>query len=96
MAPPKKNGGAPPQGELAKRIDQQFGSLDKFIEKFNTITAAVQGSGWGWLGYDATEDRLKIATCSNQDPLSTLGLVPLLGIDVWVFYRKIKTILMKY
>jgi len=83
LSPPKKNGGVPPQGDLAKRIDQQFGSLDKFIEKFNTTTGAVQGSGWGWLGYDAAEDRLKIATCANQDPLSTLGLVPLLGIDVW-------------
>jgi Fe-Mn family superoxide dismutase len=83
LAPSKHGGGAPPSGEVGQRLNQQFGSLDKFIEKFNTTTAAVQGSGWGWLGYDAAEDRLKIATCPNQDPLSTLGLVPLLGIDVW-------------
>lgn len=45
--------------------------------------AAVQGSGWGWLGYNKAEDRLVITSCANQDPLSTTGLIPLLGIDVW-------------
>jgi Fe-Mn family superoxide dismutase len=83
LAPTKKGGGVPPSGEIGQRINQQFGSLDKFIEKFSATTVAIQGSGWGWLGYDPAEDRLKIATCPNQDPLSTLGLVPLLGIDVW-------------
>eukprot|EP01117_Protostelium_nocturnum_P018560 TRINITY_DN778_c0_g1_i1.p1 TRINITY_DN778_c0_g1~~TRINITY_DN778_c0_g1_i1.p1 ORF type:complete len:241 (+),score=100.41 TRINITY_DN778_c0_g1_i1:225-947(+) len=74
---------SPPKGELAKRIDKQFGSLDKFVTKFNEKTAAVQGSGWGWLGYNPEEDTLSIVTLPNQDPLSTTGLVPLLGIDVW-------------
>ncbi len=47
-------------------------------------SVAVQGSGWGWLGYDKTSKSLKIAACANQDPLeATTGLVPLLGIDVW-------------
>ncbi len=49
----------------------------------NTQTAAVQGSGWGWLGYNPATGRVQIATLANQDPLSTVGLVPLLGIDVW-------------
>ena len=50
----------------------------------SALTAAsvgVQGSGWGWLGYNSTTGRLQIATKANQDPL--LELVPLLGIDVW-------------
>lgn len=69
--------------------------MDQFIGKFNAVTAAVQGSGWGWLvgmctkshlpvkGYNKSSKRLEIATTSNQDPLVTLGLTPLLGIDVW-------------
>lgn len=74
----------PPQGELLKAIERDFGSLDAMIAKFNAQTAAVQGSGWGWLGYNTEKKVLSIATTSNQDPLqATTGLVPLLGVDVW-------------
>ncbi len=83
LAPKGKGGGDAPQGDLAETIKAQWGSLEKFIETFSATTAAIQGSGWGWLGYDKTNKRLAIATCANQDPLSTVGLVPLLGIDVW-------------
>jgi len=83
LAPSKKGGGGAPIGSVAERITKQWGSFDSFKSTFNSKSAAVQGSGWGWLGYDKAEDRLVIATCSNQDPLSTQGVVPLLGIDVW-------------
>eukprot|EP00287_Rhodomonas_sp_CCMP768_P005293 CAMPEP_0196717044 /NCGR_PEP_ID=MMETSP1091-20130531/465_1 /TAXON_ID=302021 /ORGANISM="Rhodomonas sp., Strain CCMP768" /LENGTH=179 /DNA_ID=CAMNT_0042057267 /DNA_START=171 /DNA_END=710 /DNA_ORIENTATION=+ len=84
--------------ELAKMIDAQWGSLDAFKTEFNTKTAAVQGSGWGWLGYDKTAKKLAIATCANQDPLSTTGLVPLLGIDVWehAYYLQYKNVRPEY
>lgn len=36
-------------GALLNAISKDFGSLEVFTEKFNTSTAAVQGSGWGWL-----------------------------------------------
>ena len=42
-----------------------------FKSTFNAKTVAVQGSGWGWLGYNKDTDKLEIATCANQDPLST-------------------------
>lgn len=61
----------PPSGELAAAINAQFGSLDQLIAKFNPMTAAVQGSGWGWLGYNKATNCIQIETCSNQDPLST-------------------------
>lgn len=82
---PKDNGGGvvPTSGPLLKAIEEKWNSLDKFIEDFNTSTAAIQGSGWGWLGYHKEKKCLRILTCQNQDPLSTLGYVPLLGIDVW-------------
>lgn len=47
----------------------------------------LQGSGWAWLGYNKGTKRLEIAACANQDPLSTAGLVPLLGFDVWEVRR---------
>ncbi len=83
LAPKGKGGGEGPSGNLATEIDKEFGSLDAFIEKFNAKTVAIQGSGWGWLGYNKGAKRLEIATCGNQDPLSTTGLIPLLGVDVW-------------
>lgn len=70
-------------GPLAEAINKQWGSLDQFITKFNAKTLAIQGSGWGWLGYCKDKKALEIITCCNQDPLLKTGLVPVLGIDVW-------------
>ncbi len=83
LSPKNKEGGIPPQGELAEAIDQEFGSLQQLIDQLSAKSVAIQGSGWGWLGFDKTLQRLVLATCENQDPLSTKGLIPLLGIDVW-------------
>jgi len=85
-------------GELAKMIQRDFASFDSFKEKFNTATIAIQGSGWGWLGYNKGQKRLEIATCANQDPLSTKGLVPILGIDVWehAYYLQYKNVRADY
>ena len=83
LAPKDKGGGRAPIGPLADALNKDFGSLDKFIEKLSAKTVAIQGSGWGWLGYSKELGRLEIATCVNQDPLTVKGLIPLLGIDVW-------------
>jgi superoxide dismutase, Fe-Mn family len=94
LAPISEGGGTPPTGELLEAIKKEFGSLEQFIAQFSAKTAAVQGSGWGWLGYDAGKKRLAIETCANQDPLSTKGLVPLLGVDVWehAYYLQYKNV----
>lgn len=83
LAPVSKGGGVSPKGELLSALEKQFGSFDSFKEKMSTMTVAIQGSGWGWLGYDKANKKFILTTCQNQDPLSTQGLVPLLGIDVW-------------
>lgn len=83
LAPKNKGGGEPPQGALADAIKAEFGSLDDFITKFNGIAGPIQGSGWCWLGVNKTGKKLQIVTCPNQDPPSTAGIIPLLGIDVW-------------
>ena len=85
---------APPDGELLKLIERDFGSVAKLQEKFSAQTVAVQGSGWGWLGYDKASGSLKIATTANQDPCATVGLTPLLGVDVWehAYYLQYKNL----
>lgn len=64
-----KQGGNKPTGALAEQINKDFGSFDKFLAQLSNASVGVQGSGWGWLGYNKQEQRLQIATCSNQDPL---------------------------
>uniref|UniRef100_A0A4W2HXC5 Superoxide dismutase [Mn], mitochondrial n=1 Tax=Bos indicus x Bos taurus TaxID=30522 RepID=A0A4W2HXC5_BOBOX len=89
------NGGGEPQGELLEAIKRDFGSFAKFKEKLTAVSVGVQGSGWGWLGFNKEQGRLQIAACSNQDPLQgTTGLIPLLGIDVWehAYYLQYKNV----
>jgi len=84
-----------PSGELLKAIEKDFGSFEKFQTEFSSASGAVKGSGWGWLGYNQTADKLSVATCQNQDPLQlTHGLVPLLGLDVWehAYYLQYKNL----
>ena len=59
-------GSGEPQGELKAAIERDFGSVEAMKEKLTAATTAIQGSGWGWLGYNKKEDRLQIATCANQ------------------------------
>lgn len=98
LAPKDKDGGTPPQGELASAIQNDFGSLQNLVDQLSTKAIAIQGSGWGWLGYNKAHDRLEISTCDNQDPLVVKGLVPLLGIDVWehAYYLQYKNVRADY
>jgi Fe-Mn family superoxide dismutase len=83
LAPVSKSAARPVGGALAEMINRDFKSFDEFKKKLSEATVAIQGSGWGWLGYNKNLKRLEIVACANQDPLSSLGLTPILGIDVW-------------
>ncbi|PSR18435.1 superoxide dismutase [Fe] [filamentous cyanobacterium CCP3] len=77
----KPGGGGSPSGDLASKIDADFGSFDKFAEEFKTAGAAQFGSGWAWLVLD--NGTLKVTKTANADnPLPT-NQVPLLTMDVW-------------
>jgi len=89
------NGGGDPSGDLLAAINKDFGNMDFFRQQMSDATVAIQGSGWGWLGYNKKTDHLHIATCGNQDPLfATTGLIPLFGIDVWehAYYLQYKNV----
>jgi Fe-Mn family superoxide dismutase len=98
LAPHGKGGGESPSGELLKAIQTEFGSFESCIEKFSAATVAIQGSGWGWLGFNKANGRLVMTTCANQDPLSTQNFIPLLGIDVWehAYYLQYKNVRADY
>lgn len=98
LAPKNSGGGKAPEGALATAINNEFGSLEKLIEQMSAKAVAIQGSGWAWLGFNKTKNCLELATCDNQDPLSTKGLIPLLGIDVWehAYYLQYKNVRADY
>jgi Fe-Mn family superoxide dismutase len=84
----KKNGGGMPKGDLAKAIDMNFGSFDKFKEQFTDAAMKRFGSGWAWLALDGK--RLVIESTANQDSPLSHGRTPVLGVDVWehAYYLK--------
>ena len=90
MAPNGKGGGGDPDGALAKHLTRDFGGVDKFRAHFTAATNAVEGNGWGVLGYHPALKRLVVMTMMNQQDLVTTGLVPLLMCDVWehAYYLK--------
>lgn len=98
LAPEGAGGGGEPTGDLAVAINKQFGTFQNFMDRFTAKTCAVQGSGWGWLGYCKEKQSLEITTCQNQDALSTKGLIPLLGVDVWehAYYLQYKNVRVEY
>ncbi|XP_014277434.1 superoxide dismutase [Mn], mitochondrial isoform X2 [Halyomorpha halys] len=76
--------GGKPSSELCTALDRDFGGVDNFRTQLQALSNGIQGSGWGWLGYNKVTKRLQLAACANQDPLQpTTGLIPLFGIDVW-------------
>ena len=95
LASPKNGGGHLDNGELRTMIENQWGDLDTLQTTLSAATVGVQGSGWGWLGYDKAGKKLVVTTTPNQDPLEpTTGIVPLLGIDVWehAYYLQYKNV----
>jgi Fe-Mn family superoxide dismutase len=76
------NQGGAPRGELAKAIDQKWGSFDQFKAAFKQLGVGRFGSGWAWLVVkaDGTVDAYSLP---NQDSPLMQGDTPLLGVDVW-------------
>ena len=80
------------KGELLEAIKRDFGSFANFKEKLTAVSVGVQGSGWGWLGYNKEHGRLQIAACANQDPLQgTTGQVSFLPLyfSLCRFHRQV-------
>lgn len=71
-----------PQGKLLDLINENFGSLDEFKQKFAAAAVGNFGSGWTWL-VQTGPNKLKIMSTSNaQNPLVD-GFTPILTVDVW-------------
>ncbi|MBX5452215.1 superoxide dismutase [Thermogemmatispora sp.] len=85
----KPNGGGQPSGDLAKAIEQTFGSFENFKNQFNDAGLKRFGSGWVWLVLDK-QGKLQVISTANQDSPYMDGLYPVMGNDVWehAYYLK--------
>ena len=76
------DGGGEPEGALASSIDEAFGSLTQFRERFTESAATNFGSGWTWLVKNP-DGALEIVNTGNAGNPMTDGSQPLLTCDVW-------------
>ena len=77
----KPGGGGEPQGKIADKIKESFGSYQKFVEAFSNAAVGQFGSGWAWLVLDG--GKLQVVKTSNADTPITTSAKPLVAIDVW-------------
>ena len=75
-------GGKSPQGEIAERINRDFGSFDAFKEQFSTTATKLFGSGWAWLAEDG-EGKLEILGLKDAHTPITENKKPIMTLDVW-------------
>lgn len=76
------DGGGRPTGALAKAIDDQWGSFDKFKEEFTKAGTTLFGSGWAWLAKDKNGRLVIVQEPNGSNPVAQ-GMTPILGFDVW-------------
>lgn len=77
------DGGDKPVGDLAARIDADFGSFDKFRAQFEANALGVQGAGWSVLTWDMVAQKLYIVQHFDHQGNVPICMVPLLMLDMW-------------
>jgi Fe-Mn family superoxide dismutase len=77
----RAGGGGSPQVDIGRRIQETFGSYDKFVEQFKAAAVGRFGSGWAWLVFD--NGALKITSTANADTPMVGRQTALLTVDVW-------------
>ncbi|ABX40592.1 superoxide dismutase [Lachnoclostridium phytofermentans] len=80
--PPAQNTSQVTGNDFLNLINQTFGNFNEFKAKMKEAALQVFGSGYAWL-VSNSRGELSIVTTANQDTPLTLGLIPLLPIDVW-------------
>ena len=77
------DGGGEPGGELADKIEEDFGSVENLKDQFSAAASSVEGSGWGMLVYENVADKLMTIQAENHNNRAVQGSRPLLVCDVW-------------
>lgn len=82
MAPAGKGGGTP-KGTLAKQIDNEFGSFDRFKKEFTAAANSTEGSGWAALTWCLQTKRLLVMQIEKHNVHVYPSFPILMALDVW-------------
>ncbi|MFH1471231.1 MAG: superoxide dismutase [Candidatus Micrarchaeota archaeon] len=98
MAPVMKGGGGAPSGELAKTIEREFGSFERFKKEFAQAALTVEGSGWGALVYCTKTKRPMLMQVEKHSVNVYPGFKVLVVLDVWehAYYIDYKNLRAKF
>lgn len=77
------------ESKIGEAILEKFGSFENFKKEFSEKASTLFGSGWTWLVLNKNNE-LEIIQTRNQDSVISLGMKPLLTLDVWehAYYLK--------
>lgn len=78
-----------PSGDLKSTLEKYFGNFSTFKERFTTASSDHFSNGWSWLCAGHSGE-LKLLTTKDHESPITMGLTPLLVLDLWehAYYLK--------
>lgn len=78
----KPNGGGKPYGQIATKINEDFGSYENFVAEFKKAATTQFGSGWAWIVLDEN-NKLAVMKTSNAELPMIYNKNALITLDVW-------------
>lgn len=83
LAPPARGGGGAPKGDLAKAINSEFLTFERFRKEFTQAATGVEGSGWAALTFCHRTRRPLIVQIEKHNVNVAPGYEMLMVLDVW-------------
>jgi Fe-Mn family superoxide dismutase len=83
LAPTAKGGGGQPSGTLAKAIDDEYGSFERFKKLFTQTALSAEGSGWAALAFCTGTMRPLMMQIEKHNVNVYPMFKILLVVDVW-------------
>ncbi len=98
MAPVMNGGGGAPSGALARAVETEFGSFDRFKKEFTQAAVSCEGSGWAALVYCAKTKRPMLMQIEKHNVNVYPGFKVLMVLDVWehAYYLDYKNLRAKF
>jgi superoxide dismutase, Fe-Mn family len=73
--------GGRPSAALRHQLERDFGSTEKFVDRFAAAANGQFGSGWAWLV--KKDGKLEVVATANAETPMKQGIQCLLTLDVW-------------